>query len=431
MLPDLFHASRRDFLAGVATAVGSAGLATFPCPLLAAEKKAGPNDRIRLGFIGLGGQGNGNLGGFLKSTDVVALCDVDSKRLGTAVEKVEKATGRKPAGYADYRKLLDDKTVDAVVISTPDHWHVLPAVHACMAGKDTYVEKPLTLTVAEGRVLANAAKKYGRVVQTGSQQRSNAKFRLACELVRNGRLGKIQTVKVGLPGVNFKGPPVPDAEAPSELDFDLWLGPAPKVAYNPKHVHYNFRFFWDYAGGQMTNWGAHHLDIAQWGLGTDATGPVGVEAKARFHKAKWYEVPEWFEITYRYASGVTVICGQGLRSGTTFIGEKGSIFVNRGQLSSDPAEIIQETLQGNDERLYVSNSHHGNWLECVRTRKAPICDAEIGHRSATVCHLGNIAVRTGRALSWDPAKEQLANDAQAAALLSKAYRAPWALPEIG
>jgi predicted dehydrogenase len=357
----------------------------------------------------------------------VAVCDVDSDRLGKAKERVEKAIGKPCAAVSDYRKLLDMKDVDAVVVSTPDHWHALTTIHACEAGKDVYCEKPLSLTVVEGRAMVNAARKHKRIVQTGSQQRSSKEFRTACELVRNGYIGRVHTVRVGIPGVNFKGPAVADSDPPAELAYDFWLGPAPKKQYNKLHVHYNFRFFWDYSGGQMTNWGAHHLDIAQWGLGTDNTGPVTIEGTARYHKDRWYEVPEFFDVTYKYANGVTILCGQGQKGGTTFEGDRGTIHVNRGKLESTPAELIKTQLGEKDERLYGSTGHHANWLECIKTRKLPICDVEIGHRSATVCHLGMIAVRRGRPITWNATEETIQNDSEAAAMLSRPYRAPWKL----
>ena len=416
--------SRRAFLRQAA-AGGLVLPALTHCPVLQANAQAPPSEAIRIGVIGVGNQGAGNLGAHLKNC--VAVCEVDSLRLGKAKERVEKANG-KCAAYGDYRKLLDDKNVDAVVITTPDHWHALQTIHAVQAGKDVYCEKPLTLTVVEGRAIVEAARKHQRIVQTGSQQRSDARFRLACELVRNGRIGKVQTIKVGLPGVNFSGPAVADSAPPAELDYDLWLGPAPKRPYNAKRVHYLFRFFWDYSGGQMTNFGAHHLDIAQWGLGMDESGPVEIEAKARYHKDNWYEVPEWSEITYKYANGVTMLCGQGFTGGTTFIGDKGTLYVTRGKITSDPAEIVDQPIKDGEVRLYESKSHHGNWLECIKSRKLPICDAEIGHRSATVCHLGNVAVRTGRKIAWDPVKEEITGDAEAAKMLDKPYCEPWKLP---
>jgi predicted dehydrogenase len=389
--------------------------------------KANPAaERIRIACIGLGNQGGGNMGRVLKN--VVAVCDVDRDRLAKAAAVAEKAVGKVEA-VTDYRRLLDRKDIDAVVVTTPDHWHALITADACAAGKDVYCEKPLSLTIAEGRAMVKAARKHNRIVQTGSQQRSDAKFRQACELVRSGKIGKVRTVRVGIPGVNFKGPGVADSDPPAELDYDLWLGPAPKRPYNAKRVHYNFRFFWDYSGGQMTNWGAHHLDIAQWGLGMDESGPVAAEGKARYHKDGLFEVPEFCEVTLTYADGVKIICGQGEKGGTLFEGEKGKIFVTRGKIEADPAELLTAPRSESDVRLYASDSHFGNWLDCIRTRKAPICDVEIGHRSATVCHLANIALRTGRKITWDPAKEEIVGDPEAAKLVSRPYREPFKLPE--
>lgn len=416
--------TRRDFLGQVSG--GMAAFLTLPAITVRQALKGGeqaPSERIRLGFVGVANQGRNNLKNLM--ANAVAVCDVDAKHLADAKNQAEKGTSQSIAAHKDYRKLLDDKNVDGIVVTTPDHWHALITIHACQAGKDVYCEKPLTLTVAEGRSIVQAARKHERIVQTGSQQRSDAKFRLACELVRSGRLGKIQTVKVGLPGVNFSGPAVADSKPPAQLDYDFWLGPAPLRPYNEKRVHYLFRFFWDYSGGQLTNWGAHHLDITQWGLGMDESGPVAIEGQGRYHKDKWYETPEWFDLTYRYAKGVVVRCGREFRGGVTFEGEKGSIFVTRGKLESTPPEIIKQALKDSDVHLYASDNHHRDWLACMRSRKLPICDAEIGHRSATVCHLGNIAIRTGRKLTWDPIKETIVGDAEAAKLLSYTYRAPY------
>jgi predicted dehydrogenase len=331
--------------------------------------------------------------------------------------------------------LLEDKSIDAVLISTPDHWHALASIHACEAGKDVYCEKPLTLFIAEGQALVKAVRRYKRVFQTGSQQRSSPEFRKACEYIRSGRLGKIKTVKIGLPGVNYtsraKSPSVSDGQPPPELDYDLWLGPAPSRPYNENRVHYLFRFFWDYAGGQMTNWGAHHLDITQWALGMDDSGPISAEGAAVFNAEKLYETPETFDVTFKYANGTVVDCSSGTSKypgGITFEAEKGSIHVNRGKLSSTPEEILTQPLTEADVKLYASNDHHQNWLDCIKTRKDPICTAEIGHRSATICHLGNIAIRTGKKLAWDPHKEQIVGDPDLAKWLHRDYRSPWKLP---
>lgn len=406
--------SRRSFLA--AAAVAPVALAADRSPL----------EKPRLGFIGVGNQGTSNLKALLQYA--VAVCDVDSERQGKAKDLVLKSGKVKNVeAYGDYRKLLDRKDIDAVVVTTPDHWHALNTIHACQAQKDVYCEKPLTLTIAEGRAMVKAARDNKRIVQTGSQQRSDAKFRLACELVRNGKIGKVHTIKVGIPGVNFKGPAIPNSEPPVVLDFETWLGPAPKVPYNEKHVHYNFRFFWDYSGGQMTNFGAHHLDIAQWGLGMDDSGPVSVEGTATYHPMKWYEVPMSCEVTWTYLSGTKMICKMGGRGGTEFIGDKGTVYVTRGKIETTPKELEKHVFDPNAVRLYASSNHHQNWLDCIKSRKLPICDVEIGHRSATVCHLGNIAIRWGKKLAWDPIKETL-DDAEAAKMLSKTYREPWKLP---
>ena len=418
-MPPTPTTTRRDFLsAGLA---GGAILALPPSLYRRAFAAVPPSETVRLGFVGVGLQGTANLKALLKqpAASVAGLCDVDSKHLTAA-----SALAPKAATHADYRRLLDDKTLDAVVVTTPDHWHALATTAACAAGKDVYCEKPLSLTIDDGKAMVAAARKYNRVVQTGTQQRSSAEFRRACELVRGGAIGKVTSVKVGLPAPNFAGPAVPNSDAPANLDYERWLGPAPLKPYNAKHVHYLFRFFWDYSGGQQTNFGAHHLDIAQWGLDRDESGPTAVTAKARYHKDGWYEVPEWTEVTYTYADGVVMTCGQGLPGGTTFVGEKGTIFVTRGKLTADPAEVLKAEVA---VKLPVSTSHHGNWLDCVKSRGRPVADVAIGHRSATVCHLGNLAVRTGRKITWDPVAETVVGDAEAAAMMSRPYRSPWKL----
>jgi len=414
--------TRRQFLATAAS--------TFAAPYIIPSSAFGANERIVTAHLGVGGQGTSNLKSFLsRGVRVGALCDVDSKRLETAMQLV-KAAGHETAGFEDYRRILERKDIDAVVISTPDHWHCLPTIHACQAGKDVYCEKPLSLTIAEGRKMVSVARDNKRIVQTGSQQRSDDKFRLACELVRSGRLGEIQEVHVGIPASNFAGPPVPDSAPPAELNYDLWLGPAPERPYNVKRVHYNFRFFWDYSGGQMTNFGAHHLDIAQWALSMDNSGPVTIEGTAEFHPEKWYEVTKSCRINYTYANGVKLILGQDakdIKTGVKFIGSKGSIYVTRGKLIADPAALVAEPIGENDVHLTVSKDHHQNFLDSIKTRELPICDVEIGHRSATVCHLGNMAVRLGRKIEWDPVQETFPGDEEARGMISRPYRAPWEL----
>jgi predicted dehydrogenase len=424
--------TRRDFLR---TGLAGGALLTLP-PAVYRSAFGGdpPSNRVRLGFIGVGNQGGpgNNLRFFVKLAPIVAVCDVDKDYLARAVGFVEKE-GKQPAPAtsADYRKLLDAKDVDAVVVTTPDHWHAKMTLDACAAGKDVYVEKPLSLVIDEGKAMVAAARKHKRVVQTGSQQRSDSRFRQACELVRNGALGKLHTVKVGLPGPNWVDrakAPVPDSDPPSTLDYEFWQGPAPARPFNKNRVHYLFRFFWDYSGGQQTNFGAHHLDIAQWGLGMDDSGPTQVEGAATFNKNGWFETPETAKITYTYANGVKILCtlgSGGYPGGCTFEGADGTIFVDRSKITINPPDVAKRA--GGSVKLEVSNNHHTNFLDCVRSRKAPIADVAIGHRSATVCHLGNIAVRTGRKITWDPAKEVIVGDAEAAKLTTKEYRAPWTL----
>lgn len=398
-----------------------------------------PSELVRVGMIATGGRGRGNMQAIMKN--VVAVCDVDKNHAAQAKQMVEKANNRPCEAYEDYRKLLENKGIDAVLISTPDHWHALASIHACMAGKDVYCEKPLTLVVNEGRAMVNAARKYQRILQCGSQQRSDRKFRYAAELVRNGRIGRVPTIRVGIPGVNWTTDPlVADSAPPPELNYDLWLGPAPFRPYNKQRVHYYFRFFWDYSGGQMTNWGAHHLDIVQWALGMDGSGPVEIEGHARYDRQRRYETPAWFEIeyTYKHANSkaihptkhTRVVCGMSHRIGVTFEGEDGLIYVNRGVLEANSPDIITEPIKDSEVRLYESNHHYQDWLNCIKTRKQPICDVEIGHRSATVCHLGSIAARLDRAIKWDPEREQILGDGEAAKMLGYKYREPWGLPDL-
>ncbi len=415
--------NRRQFL--------TTGAALLAIPTIIPRSVFGANEKIITGHVGVQNQGKPNLLAFMKLASPAAICDVDSEILGGVATLME-AANYKPATYGDYRRLLDRKDIDAVVVTTPDHWHAPITIHACQAGKDVYCEKPLSLTVVEGRKMVEAARKYDKIVQTGSQQRSDPheRFRLACELVRAGKIGKVKEVLVGIPAVNFKGPAVADSEPPAVLDYDFWLGPAPKKPYNQKHVHYNFRFFWDYSGGQTTNFGAHHLDIAQWALGMDESGPVVIDGKAQYDPEKVYEVPQTMRITLTYANGVNVILGQGQKGipgGCTFVGSEGEIFVDRAKITSKPGEIVSEKLGSSEGQLYVSKNHHQNFLDCVKSRKRPICDVEIGHRSATVCHLANIVARLGRKVCWDPATEQIVGDDQAAAMLDRPHRSPYTI----
>lgn len=419
--PSKLH--RRRFLQNSAAAASGLALA----PTIVPSSCFGANDRVAVGCIGVKNQGKGNLNRFMSADcDIVAICDVDTNVRADALKVVTDA-GKTAHECADYRELLDRDGIDAVVVTTPDHWHALITIHACQAGKDVYCEKPLSLTIADGRRMVEAARENERIVQTGSQQRSGREFRTACELVRNGAIGEIHTVLAGIADPNHPGALGPNTDPPSHLDYNMWLGPARNVPYNEKRVHYNFRFWWDYSGGQMTNWGAHHIDIAQWALGMDGTGPVSVEGTATFHPQMVHEVTETCRLTHTYSNGIKLIVGQGqddIPMGTTFIGTVGKIHVNRGTLESDPIEIVQTPIEIT-EHLYESNNHVGNFLDCMRSRELPICDVEIGHRSATVCHLGNIVARLGRSIQWDPVNERIVDDPDAHAMTDRDYREPW------
>ena len=343
---------------------------------------------------------------------------------------VVEAAGNKCEVFGDYRKLLERKDIDAVVVCTPDHWHALMTIDACQAGKDVYCEKPLTLTIAEGRKMVEAARANKRIVQTGSQQRSRR------EVPPGVRAGPQRPAREdqgqcwsAFPARTIPRWRSPTPIRPAELDYDMWLGPAPQRPYNANRVHYNFRFFWDYSGGQMTNFGAHHLDIAQWGLGMDDSGPVSTEGTATYVPDRSIcEVTLTCRVTHTYANGVKMIVGQGqkdIREGITFVGDKGRISVARGKIESDPVDILKSPLLENEARLYASDNHHADFLACIKSRKPPVADVEIGHRTATICHLGNIALRLGRKLTWDPSTEQITDDDEAAKWLSRPYRAPW------
>jgi predicted dehydrogenase len=417
--------NRRQFLA-----VTGAGATAAWMPTIIPSRAFGANDRVRTGHIGVRNQGTNNLKELLKNknVDVVAVCDVDSDVLAKAAKLVQDSKKEPIKAEKDFRVLLNDKSIDAVVVTTPDHWHAIPTIEACMAGKDVYCEKPLSLFMTEGQAMVEAARKYNRVVQTGTQQRSDKRFRQAVEIVRSGLLGRIERIRVGIPGVNFTGPAVADSTPPANLDYDRWLGPAPKKAYNEKHVHYLFRFFWDYSGGQMTNFGAHHLDIVQWALNMDNSGPLEIIGTGQFHKDNWYEVPEKFEVTYTYEGNLKVIAGQDQPpGGVVFEGANGDLYVTRSKITCDKNPDILKAEIPKESRVTVSDNHFQNWVDCIKSREKPIADVAIGHRSATVCHLGNIAVRTGRKLLWNAEREFIQGDDEAQAMLSRPYREPWEL----
>jgi predicted dehydrogenase len=386
-------------------------------------------------MIGVGNQGGpkNNMKYFLKN--IVALCDLDKNYLTEASDFLQKQANLSAMMTDDYRRLLDAKDIDAVVVTVPDQWHATMTIEACKAGKDVYCEKPLTLVINEGKPMIEAARKHGRVVQTGTMQRSGQEFKLAVELLKNGIVGKIRAVNVTLPSPNWiarAGKPVPDSTPPEGFDYNRWLGPAPMRPYNINRLHYLFRFFWDYSGGQQTNFGAHHLDIAQWGLGMDESGPVSVEGSGVYHPDGWYETPDTTEIKYTYANGVTMTCRQKLDTkntdqGTEFIGDKGSLFVYRGGIVTNPKELLKDVEMPKIISSNANISHVNNFFDCVKSRKTPAADISIGHRSATVCHLGNIAIRTKKKITWDPKSETIVGDSEASKWLTKEYRKPWSL----
>ncbi len=395
-----------------------------------------PSERVRVGMIGVGNQGGPRNNMKYFKNHIESLCDLDQKYLSEAGAFLSEQTNRTVPMVDDYRKLLDAKDIDAVVVTVPDQWHAKMTIEACQAGKDVYCEKPLTLMIGEGKPMIQAARNNQRVVQTGTMQRSGKEFQLAVKLVQEGLLGKINQVDVLLPGPNWiarAGKPVPNSKPPAGFDFDRWLGPAPLVPYNKNHVHYLFRFYWDYSGGQQTNFGAHHLDIAQWGLGMDQSGPRHVHGTAQFNPDGWYETPDSTDITYTYDNGVVLNCRQvpGAKSntqGTKFIGEKGSLFVYRGGIVADPPELLKDIDVPPIVKFQANIDHVNHFLDCVKTRQTPCADISIGHRSATVCHLGNIAVRSGQKINWDPATETITGDTNLSKWLTKEYRAPYQLP---
>jgi len=422
--------NRRDFLqAAAGTAAAVAFPYVVPSSVLGADA---PSNRITLGFIACGKQSQHLMRSFLGSpgTQVVAACDVDKLKLErSSKEIVEKHYADKKDGshkgcarYSDFRDLLARSDIDAVVISTPDHWHSVTVIESCKAGKDVYCEKPLSQTIQEARAMVNAVRLYNRVFQTGSMQRSSREFRFACELVRNGYIGDIQHVTVGV-----GGPPedkvLPAQPVPDYLDWDMWVGPAMWRPYNndlAPHISFdgfpNWRYYSYYGGGGMTDWGAHHFDIAQWGLGMDGTGPVEIIPP----DGKDVKV-----LTYKYANGIPMTRDNA--NGVLFEGTKGKVEVNRGYLKTTPDSLKDQKIGPEQINLYNSPNHYTDWLDAIRKRTKPICDIEIGASSVTVCHLGNIAYRLQRPLKWDPKREVFVGDDEANRLLSRTMRSPWHL----
>jgi predicted dehydrogenase len=418
-----------------------AGVATIPYVFTAnAEAKTRPrskNDRLRIGSIGMRYQGTVIALKAQEHGDIVAIADVDRH----VREQARAGFGSTPAIYEDYRKLLDRKDVDVVTVGTPDHWHTKMVIDACRAGKDVYIEKPLTLTIDEGKLLCQVVRETGRVVQVGSWQRSDHRFRLAVEMVHGGRIGKLQRVDVVL-GKNKTGGPFPERPVPEHLNWELWQGQTPAVPYIEQRCHYTFRWWYEYSGGQMTDWGAHHLDIAQWGIGAL---PVEIEGEARFPDVPdGYNVAIDFAARYKYPGGVEMTVADHGRNGIMFTGTEGRIFVNRGTVEGKPVEDLagdpfpRERFKIYDfdnldrpervGKLDAIVNHMGNFFDCIRARRTPISDVLSQHQSVTTCHLGNISMHLGRKLTWDPEQERCVGDDDANARLSRAQRSPYQIP---
>lgn len=403
-----------------------------------AAKPASANDQPACALIGCGGRGRGIATEASRFGRIVAVCDVDEKHAKGASAQFGGAKV-----YHDFREVLARDDIHVIINATPDHWHTFVNMGALRHGKDVYGEKPLTLTIDEGKHLVGLYKQLGnRVFQTGSQQRSDRRFRLACELAQNGRLGKLTEVITSLPAGPRKGPFQP-AAVPPELNWDLWQGQTAPVEYVPERCHANFRYWYDYSGGTMTDWGAHHNDIALWGMGLDRSGPQTIEGKSLIDMIQGgYTAAAEYEVIYTYPNGVRHTCRSSsdtpyggppagprrageMPHGVKFIGTDGWIFVTRGNIEASHPEVLTEPLAANARRLYASDNHMGNFFECVRTRKQPICEPEIGHRSVSVCHLGVLSIRLKRKLNWDPQTEAFLHDNEAQSYVSRPMRGPY------
>ncbi|MHC4401498.1 MAG: Gfo/Idh/MocA family protein [Planctomycetota bacterium] len=444
---------RRGFLKRFTTIAASAA-APWVVPSSVFARTA-PSNRIHVACIGTGNQGIGILRRFTKNDDVqiVAVCDVNTASYGYKTE--DQYLGREPArkevdehygqttgagayrgcrAYNDFREVLARDDVDAVTVVVPDQWHAVMTIRAAEAGKDIYCEKPLSLTIGQGRAMVEAVGKHDRILQTGSMERSNPLNRYVCELVRKGRIGQVKRVttnvghnnKVG-PGPGWKPMPVPKG-----FDYEQWLGPAPRVPYHKDRCLYRFRFHYDYSGGQVTNFGAHSNDLAQWGLGTDDTGPVEIE----YVSAKWLPKGSLFntaletEFLCRYENGVELVCRTDERPvGVRFEGTEGMVEVSAypWKAQSEPAALIASEFPTGTIRFDATAAHVRDFLDCVKSRRQPVAPVEVGHRSASLCHLGNVAIRLGRNVNWDPRRECFPGDDEASQMLMRPMRPPWTL----
>lgn len=429
--------SRRHFLAQSAgTAVGALSFPYIvPSLVLGNAGNVAPSNRITMGCIGIGWQGGSNMNSFLgqKDCQIIAACDVDKNHLQGAVNRINGHYKNKDCTvYHDFRELLARDDIDAVSLGLPDHWHAVPAVMAARSGKDIFGEKPLSHNLKEGRAMCDAVERYGRIWQTGSWQRSQSHFREACELVINGRVGKVHTVEVGLPaghsdfggtkGQEGVGPP------PAELDYDFWIGPAPYAPYCPARVHKNWRWHLDLGGGQLMDWVGHHVDIAHWGLGFDYEGPSEIEGHGEYPKDGLWNTATKYRLTAKYPKGITMTIAGGhrdIRGGTKWIGEDGWVWVDRGGMDANPKEILKEKIGPDEKHLFRSPGHWRNFLDCVKSRKTTLTPCEVAHRSATPGHLGQIAMLLGRKIRFNPKTEEILDDPTATRMLGRPMRSPW------
>ncbi|MDQ1089684.1 Gfo/Idh/MocA family protein [Siphonobacter sp. SORGH_AS_1065] len=456
--------SRRRFLDLAAKGTVASALIGIPSivPSSVFGKNA-PSNRINVGAIGTGRISRGHdIPGVWQYDNalIMAVCDVDANRAQDAKKLVNdyysKKSGKDYDGvqvYGDYRELLANKDIDAVLVSTPDHWHAPMVIHAVQAGKHVYMQKPASLTISEGRMMADAVKRSGTIVQVGSQQRSSSQFRYAAELVRNGRIGQLKTVYVGLPG-DPSGDEEKEMPIPKNLNYDFWLGTTPEVYYTEKRVHPQVGYDrpgWlrceQFGAGMITGWGSHHIDCAHWAMNTELTGPVEIWGKADFPKSGLWDVHGIFRTEALYENGVRMVVSNELPNGIKFEGTDGWVFVSRGDAavtSSDPSakqqaskaldasdpKLLTTEIGPNEIHLAVSKEHHGNWLESIAANQQPIAPAEVGHRSCSACLLHHAAMKLNRKLYWDPQKEQFKNDAEANKLLSRPQRKAYAIKRV-
>jgi len=418
--------SRRRFLAQLGAGLAAPYVLTSEA--LGAEAKAPASDRVLVGHIGVGGMGGGHLGGTVHSREAtsVAVCDLDESRL----ERAYNVTGQKAERYQDFRSLLDRNDIDAIICATPDHWHALVTITSCEAGKDVYCEKPLCVTVREGRAMVRAARRFERIVQMGTQGRSQSGGRYSAQYVRNGYCGRVREVRCW----HYNNPTHPldgFGDPPPGLDWDTWRGPLPYVRYHPRRCHGTFRWFLENGGGNIRDRGAHIFSIVCWAMNVDATGPVAVEATGTAPRGL-YDVPTTMSATWEFKNPDWTLHWdqpgepQGYPYGCHFIGDRDSLVVGRCDGVGADRKVFFEPKPGEVE-LYKSNDHRGNFFECVKTRKRPIMDVERGHRVTSLCILGNLAYRIGRKLRWDPEKEEFIGDEAANRLLHYPYRPPWSL----